>query len=175
MASSSSSSSKGLVKKSTAPAFMAFTVIGISPYAVRKMTGTWIPAFLRRCWNSRPFIPGRLTSNIRQLGPSAGSFCRNRSAVSNPSDRKPADFSRPRIDARTPASSSMTNTVGAPANASCSPLVRVPSPQCGVGRCSQHHRLAVQARGPVRLRRACNRNLWRSVSLVTTHGKGVLS
>ena len=36
----------GLVRKSTAPAFIAWTVIGISPWPVRKMTGSGLP--LRR-------------------------------------------------------------------------------------------------------------------------------
>ena len=41
-ASSMSWSRNGLVRKSTAPAFMAFTVIGISPWPVMKIIGIWI-------------------------------------------------------------------------------------------------------------------------------------
>src|SRR6516164_787556 len=58
-----------------------------------------------------PLTPGRLTSKIRQLGPSSGFLSKNFSAVSKPSDRNPADFSSPCIDARMLASSSTTNTV----------------------------------------------------------------
>src|SRR5215475_6960788 len=58
-----------------------------------------------------PLMPGRFTSSIMQLGPSTGFPFRNCSAVSKHSDCKPTDLSNPCIDARTPASSSMTNTV----------------------------------------------------------------
>jgi hypothetical protein len=42
MASSSASSLNGFVRNSTAPAFMACTVIGTSPWPVAKMTGVLI-------------------------------------------------------------------------------------------------------------------------------------
>src|SRR5580765_934695 len=70
-----------------------------------------------------PLTPGRFTSKIRQLGPSTGFLSRNFSAVSKPSDRKPADFSSPCIDARMLASSSTTNTVAVFAGAIGSPIV----------------------------------------------------
>src|SRR5712671_2304349 len=45
-ASSISWSRNGFVRKSIAPAFMARTDIGISPWAVTKMIGIWIPALI---------------------------------------------------------------------------------------------------------------------------------
>src|SRR5882757_9540886 len=48
---------------------------------------------------------------MRQLGPSGRLLHKNSCAVAKASDRKLTDFSRPWIDARTAASSSMTNTV----------------------------------------------------------------
>src|SRR5215813_2860763 len=70
-----------------------------------------------------PLTPGRLTSKFRQLGPSRGFLSRNFSAVSKLSDRKPADFSSPCIDARMLASSSTTNTVAVFEDAIASPIV----------------------------------------------------
>jgi hypothetical protein len=70
-----------------------------------------------------PLTSGRLTSKIRQLGPSSGFLSRNFSAVSKPSDRKPAGFSSPCINARMLlASSSTTNTVAVFADAIASLL-----------------------------------------------------
>src|SRR5215471_6177678 len=75
-----------------------------------------------------PLTPGRLTSKIRQLGPSSGFLSRNFSAVPKPSDRKPADFSSPCIDARMLASSSTTNTVAVFSDAIASPIVNALPP-----------------------------------------------
>src|SRR6266478_1851945 len=78
-----------------------------------KMMGMWTPASANSRCKSRPLTPGRLTSRTRQLGPSGGLLRRNSSAVPKDAHRNLADFSSPWMDARTPASSSTTNTVGA--------------------------------------------------------------
>src|SRR5437764_11695903 len=44
IASSKSWSRKGLVRNSIAPSFIALTDIGMSPYPVRKMIGSWMLA-----------------------------------------------------------------------------------------------------------------------------------
>src|SRR6185437_15837220 len=64
-------------------------------------------------------MPGRLTSRMRQLGPSASSSPQNCSAVSNPIECRPADLRSPWIDARTRASSSTIYTVGTASDAIC--------------------------------------------------------
>src|SRR5258705_6768617 len=51
-------------------------------------------------------------SMTKRLAPTAGSRDRNSGAEVNVWARNPTDFRRPAIDARTSASSSMTNTVG---------------------------------------------------------------
>src|SRR5258706_545791 len=65
---SSVSSSNGLVKNSTAPAFMARTVIGTSPWPVMKMIGMSVRSAAIRFCKSKPLRSGRLTSSTRQLG-----------------------------------------------------------------------------------------------------------
>src|SRR5262249_37753852 len=109
---SSSSWSKGLVRNSTAPAFIALTVVGMSPCAVTKMIGIESPERRSSRWTSRPSIPGSWRSSTRQLGPSPRSRPRNSRAVAKVSARKPADLNRSAIEARTSSSSSTTNTVG---------------------------------------------------------------
>src|SRR5437879_4448860 len=91
---------------------MAFTDIGMSPCPVMKMMGIRTPASANSRCKARPLTPGRVTSKTRQLGPSSGLLRRNSSAVPKDTHRNLADFSNPWMDARTPASSSTTNTVG---------------------------------------------------------------
>jgi|SRR5215469_7642832 len=57
MAFSNTSSPNGLVTKSTAPAFIASTVVGTSPYPVMKMIGTSARSMMR-FWRSSPFRLG---------------------------------------------------------------------------------------------------------------------
>src|SRR5204863_78909 len=64
------STSKGFVRKSTAPAFMARTAIGMSPWPVMKMTGRGRPRAASASWRSKPLCSGIRTSSTRQLGPS---------------------------------------------------------------------------------------------------------
>src|SRR6201998_1677578 len=59
------SSSTGLVRKSTAPSFIALTVDGMSPRPVRKITGIEVFVEIDFC-TSRPPNPGILRSRIRQ-------------------------------------------------------------------------------------------------------------
>ncbi len=76
-----------------APAFIALTVIGISPCPEIKMMGIRIFALASSFWKSRPLTPGSRTSSTRQLA-TAGSLLFHSSAVDeksshlNPTDRK---------------------------------------------------------------------------------------
>src|SRR5215831_8158909 len=108
---SSTSSPNGLVKNSTAPAFIACTVVGTSPYPVMKMTGMSARS-MRRCWRSRPLRLGSVTSRTRQLGPWMRERSRNSSADSNVSGCQPAERISNSSDSRTDTSSSTTNTTG---------------------------------------------------------------
>ena len=63
-------SRKGLVRNSTAPAFMARTLIGMSPWPVMKMMGISMPASTIRFCRSSPLRPGSRTSSTRQPGTS---------------------------------------------------------------------------------------------------------
>src|SRR5262245_37033923 len=112
MATSSCSSSNGLVKNSTAPAFMAVTVVGMSPCAVRKMIGIASPEPVSSRCTARPSMPGSWRSSTRQLGPSPRSRPRNSRAEAKLSERKPAALNSPAIADRTSTSSSTTTTVG---------------------------------------------------------------
>src|SRR5262249_6904504 len=111
MAFSSTSSPNGLVRNSTAPAFIACTVVGTSPYPVMKMIGISARSMMRR-WRSRPVRLGSVTSRTRQLGPSMRERSRNSSADSNVSGCQPAERISSSSDSRTDTSSSTTNTTG---------------------------------------------------------------
>src|SRR2546430_3292911 len=91
-----------------------------------KMMGMWTPASANSRCKSRPLTPGRLTSKTRQLGPSGGLLRRNSSAVPKDAHRNFADFSNPWMDARIPASSSTTNTVGTSVD-----VIQAPRPSVG--------------------------------------------
>src|SRR6204780_3792843 len=91
---------------------MAFTVTGISPCAVMKMIGILIPDSISFCWTSNPPIPGRRTSNTRQLGTSGIALCRKTCAVENNSARKLTVFRMRCIARRMSSSSSTMNTTG---------------------------------------------------------------
>src|SRR5580704_3986386 len=80
-----------------APAFMALTVIGMSPWPVMKMIGTRISALANSVWKSRPLKPGSLTSSTRQHGTSASLLRRNSAAEANTSACNPTDWNRRRI------------------------------------------------------------------------------
>src|SRR5262249_6690414 len=106
----SSSSLNGFVRNSTAPAFIACTVIGTSPWPVMKMIGILVRSASCFC-NSRPLIPGSVTSSTRQHGTVGWRRDRNSCADTNVSDDQPALLISSSKDSRTETSSSTTNTI----------------------------------------------------------------
>jgi hypothetical protein len=62
------SSPYGLVKNSTAAAFIARTAIGTSQWPVMNMIGMSIRSVAMRFCRSKPLRPGSATSNTRHLG-----------------------------------------------------------------------------------------------------------
>ena len=79
MALNNASSSIGFVKNSTAPAFIAWTVIGTSPWPVMKMIGMSIRSAAMRFCRSRPLRSGSETSSTRQFGVRTRGRARNSS------------------------------------------------------------------------------------------------
>src|SRR6266852_2798868 len=106
------SSLKGSVRKTTAPAFIAWTVIGTSPCPVMKMIGMPRRSAAMRFWSSRPLSPGSRISSTRQLGTRAGELPRKSCAEANVSGLHPALRINSSRDSRTEMSSSTTNTMG---------------------------------------------------------------
>ena len=106
------SSANGLVRNSAAPAFMARTVIGMSPYPVMKMIGMPSRSPAICACSSRPLRSGRLTSRMRQLGVWAGGRARKSCAEAKHSARQPSMPISASSDSRTETSSSTTNTIG---------------------------------------------------------------
>src|SRR5262249_42794014 len=64
----------------TAPVFMAWNDMGMSPWPVMNMIGIRMFALASSAWKSRPLSPGNLTSSTRQLVTS-GSLLLNNSAA----------------------------------------------------------------------------------------------
>src|SRR6266446_5760916 len=112
MAINNTSSSKGLVRNSTAPAFMAWTVIGTSPCPVMKMIGMSVRSDAMSFCNSRPFRSGRETSSTKQFGVAVRGCPRNSFADANVSGCQPANVISSLSDSRTEMSSSTTKTIG---------------------------------------------------------------
>src|SRR5712664_1927970 len=112
MAFTSTSSPNGFVKNSTAPAFMAWTVIGTSPLPVMKMIGMSVRSTATRFWRSRPLRSGSVTSSTRQLGALTRGRARNSCADANVSACQPAHRTSNSSDSRTETSSSTTKTIG---------------------------------------------------------------
>src|ERR1051326_2040341 len=108
----STSSSKGLVKNSTAPAFIALTVMGTSPWPVIKMIGMSVLSEAISFCSSRPLSSGRETSSTRQLGASGRGRARNSSADAKVSGCHPTKRISASSDSRTEMSSSTTKTMG---------------------------------------------------------------
>ena len=77
---SSVSLATGFVRRSSAPALMTRTVVGISAWPVRKMMGRLNPRAFRRSCNSGPLMPGILIS--RRMQPGAAPFGRRFSSCS---------------------------------------------------------------------------------------------
>ncbi len=111
-AASSASRFTGLVRKSTAPAFIARTLVSTSPRPVRKTIGRDSAARPRTACSSTPFMPGRATSSSRQP-PDVLVPARNSAADAYPRTSKPAMRSTRASAARSGASSSTMCTSGA--------------------------------------------------------------
>src|SRR5580765_7905823 len=116
MAPTRTSPAKGFVRNSTAPAFMALTVIGTLPQPEMKMMGMSVRSEATRFCSSRPSRSGRLTSSIRQLGPATRGRWRNACADGKVSGCHPAESINDSRDLRTEMSSSTTNTMGVASN-----------------------------------------------------------
>src|ERR1700722_2088143 len=110
IASNRSSSSNGLVRNSTAPAFIARTDVGTSAWPVMKITGIWISFLISSLWRSKPLSPGKATSKTRQACRSCGFESRKSLAETKVWTRHPAERSRLSIAPRRDASSSTTYT-----------------------------------------------------------------
>jgi hypothetical protein len=67
-ASNNTWSLQGFSKKSLAPAFIACTAIGRSPWPLRKITGSLMPRCCSSGCSSSPLIKGMRTSSSRQPG-----------------------------------------------------------------------------------------------------------
>src|SRR5512134_2805718 len=106
----STSSLKGFVRNSTAPAFIACTLIGTSPCPVMKMIGISVLS-ASCCCNSRPVSPGSVTSSTKQHGTIARGRERNSFADANVSGCQPAVLINNSSDSRTETSSSTTKTM----------------------------------------------------------------
>jgi hypothetical protein len=89
---------ESLVKNSTAPAFIARTLIGISPCPVRKMIGVSMPDFASSVC-------------IKHAGTSGRWPWANSVADPNVCTVKPAELRKSATESRTNRSSSMTNTM----------------------------------------------------------------
>ena len=61
-----------LVRNSMAPAFMARTVIGMSPWPVMKTMGRWASTLASSCWRSRPLRAREMDVSTSSSGPVAG-------------------------------------------------------------------------------------------------------
>ena len=112
-AASSCSSSMGLVKKSMAPAFMARTLIGMSPWPVMKMIERSQPDAASACCSSRPLSPGMATSSTTQPGVAGSCSSRNSWGDGKLRASNPAARSRRASALRMAGSSSTTNTTAA--------------------------------------------------------------
>ena len=96
-----------------APAFIALTVIGMSPCPVMKMIGRCLLAAESSRWNSRPLCPGILISTTRQVGRSGSSpLLKKSEADENCRVERPTDRNSRTTDSRNSASSSMIKTQG---------------------------------------------------------------
>src|SRR5208337_1833839 len=110
IASNRSWSSNGFVRNSTAPAFIARTDVGTSPWPVTNTMGISSSSSAILSCRSRPLRPGSRTSNTRQLGASVRGRVKNSCAEAKVSARNPADRSRLSNASRIDASSSTTKT-----------------------------------------------------------------
>src|SRR5262245_45833749 len=87
---------------------MARTDVGMSACPVRRMVGASIPVRASSSWRSRPDMPGRTRSRMRQAGGSGRRRPRKLSADSNVSTWKPSFRNKLPTDSRHETSSSTT-------------------------------------------------------------------
>src|SRR4051794_36673335 len=140
----SASSPKGFVRNSTAPAFIALTVMGTSPRPVMKMIGMSVRSTATIFCRSRPLRSGRPTSRIKQLGVKLRGRARKSDADPKVSEAQPSHRIRSSSDSRTEISSSTTKTVGvrfAMVNHLCLSPVRSAHRKCSI-ECAQKVTLA---------------------------------
>jgi hypothetical protein len=105
-------SSKGLLKKQTAPPFIARSRICCSGNAVMKMTGVLWPCAIKCSCSSTPLMPGICTSAIRQVVSIIRGDDRNSCAEANACAEKPSALSKRAVAVRTEASSSTIEITG---------------------------------------------------------------
>src|SRR5262249_18513640 len=105
-------SSKGLLRKPTAPAFIARLWNLSSGKAVMKITGTQWPSTMSRLCRSRPERPGICRSVIRHEVSARHAASRNRSADSKVATSYPSDSIRSRSDSLAKSSSSTIEIMG---------------------------------------------------------------
>src|SRR5262245_3720176 len=91
---------------------MARTDVGMSACPVRRMVGASIPVRASSSWRSRPDMPGRTRSTMRQAGGSGRRRPRKLSADSNESTWKPSFRNNPSTDSRHKTPSSPTQMSG---------------------------------------------------------------
>src|SRR6266404_4937234 len=113
MACSNASLLTGLRKKPAAPARNAWRSSSSLARALRKTMGISRPISSKRRCNSKPSIPGMLTSSIRQPVSVTRPDCRKSSADAKASARRPELLRSLRVDLLTETSSSTTETSGA--------------------------------------------------------------
>src|SRR6185295_11646421 len=102
----------GLVRKSTAPVFIARTLIGISPWPERNTIGTVSPDLANASCRSSPLRPGIRTSSITQPGQSDCRFNRKSPADACTRTSWPAARNKRATAVLTESSSSTTCTIG---------------------------------------------------------------
>ena len=101
-AASRSSLGAFLVRKSSAPLRIACTLVGMSPWPVRKTIGRGLPESRNACCNSIPFISGIIRSVITQPVMSGCSSARNSAAElwMTTGSRRPSAFAKSSAGAR---------------------------------------------------------------------------
>src|ERR1700731_2573191 len=112
IAPNNTSSPYGLIKNSTAPAFIARTVMDTSGWPVINMIGISVRTGAMRFCSSRPSRSGSEMSSTRQLGTKTRGRERNSWADPNVCGCQPAKRISDSSDSRTEMSSSTTNTTG---------------------------------------------------------------
>ncbi len=133
------SRANGFSRKSPAPAFMARTASGTSPWPVMMITGRDDPRLTSSSCSSNPSMPGIRISAIRQPRREGAPLARKAAAEPNASTLWPASFSDIPSDSRTASSSSTAKTVTSAVMPAGTPLLL---PEGGIGTSHRHRRSA---------------------------------